>query len=124
MKWKFNAGKDISATPAIYKGTLYFPSWNGYLYAVKAADGSLVWKRNLKKLTGIDDAGLIANVTTTAARATPAIAGDDHDMLIIGLTGPAYIIAVTRITGRLLWSTKLDNHPYAVITMSGTYHDG
>lgn len=124
MKWKFNAGKDISATPAIYKGTLYFPSWNGYLYAVKAADGSLVWKRNLKKLTGIDDPGLIANVTTTAARATPAIAGDDHDMLIIGLTGPAYVIAVTRITGRLLWSTKLDNHPYAVITMSGTYHDG
>ncbi|KAL5806600.1 hypothetical protein ACOSQ4_029333 [Xanthoceras sorbifolium] len=38
LKWEFYAGKDISATPAIFNGTLYFPSWNGEIYAVKASD--------------------------------------------------------------------------------------
>ena len=45
LKWKFYAGRDITATPAIYDGTLYFPSWNGNIYAVKEADGSLVVER-------------------------------------------------------------------------------
>ena len=42
LKWKFYAIKDITATPAIFNGTLYFPSWNGYVYAIEASDGSLV----------------------------------------------------------------------------------
>ena len=33
LKWKFFAGDDISATPAIFNGTLYFPSYNGNIYA-------------------------------------------------------------------------------------------
>ncbi|THG01785.1 hypothetical protein TEA_021511 [Camellia sinensis var. sinensis] len=53
LKWEFKTGKDISATPAIFNGTLYFPCWNGFIYAVKAADGSVVWKKDLQKLTGI-----------------------------------------------------------------------
>ncbi|XP_043806878.1 uncharacterized protein LOC110601350 isoform X2 [Manihot esculenta] len=53
LKWEFYAGKDISATPAIFNGSLYFPCSNGYLYAVKASDGSLIWKKNLHKLTGL-----------------------------------------------------------------------
>ncbi|MFQ6647729.1 hypothetical protein Gotur_021566 [Gossypium turneri] len=92
LKWEFIAGKDITATPAIFDGTLYFPSWNGNIYAIKAF-----------------------------ARATPTIA---DDLLIIGISGPAIVIAVERITGELVWSTQLDNHPAGIITMSGTYHKG
>lgn len=123
LKWKFDAGKDISATPAIYKGTIYFPSYNGFLYAVNAGNGSLVWKQNLKEITGINGTMLLRNVTTTVARATPTVAAGD-DMLILGITGPAYVVAVKRTTGKLIWKTKLDSHPYAAITMSGTYHNG
>ncbi|KAK1571056.1 hypothetical protein Q3G72_011254 [Acer saccharum] len=39
LKWKFYARGDISVTPAIVNDTIYFPSWNGNLYAVKASDG-------------------------------------------------------------------------------------
>lgn len=91
------------------------------MYAVKACDGSLIWKKNLTKLTGISG-GQTLMLNTTIARSTPTIAGDD--MIILGITGPAYVIAVKRTTGKLVWSTKLDSHPFALITMSGTYYNG
>ncbi|KAE8661308.1 putative Retrotransposon protein, Ty3-gypsy subclass [Hibiscus syriacus] len=123
LKWEFYAGGDISATPAIFDGTLYFPSWNGYLYAVKALDGSLVWKKNLRQLTGLNSTVVISNVdaNATVSRTTPVIA---DDLLIIGLSGPAYVVAVRRSNGRLVWLTQLDKHYKAVITMSGTYYKG
>ncbi|TYI86327.1 hypothetical protein E1A91_D04G057600v1 [Gossypium mustelinum] len=121
LKWEFIAGKDITATPAIFDGTLYFPSWNGNIYAIKACDGSLVWEKNLEELTGLNATGFIVNVNWTVARATPTIA---DDLLIIGISGPAIVIAVERLTGELVWSTQLDNHPAGIITMSGTYYKG
>ncbi|XP_057506070.1 uncharacterized protein LOC130789357 [Actinidia eriantha] len=121
LKWKFYAGRDISATPAIFDGKLYFPSWNGYLYALRASNGSVLWKKNLQKLTGLEPTGLITNVNTTVARATPTVAGD---LLIVGIYGPAVVIAVKRSSGKLVWATTLDRHPAGVITMSGTLHKG
>ncbi|XP_057488683.1 LOW QUALITY PROTEIN: uncharacterized protein LOC130774634 [Actinidia eriantha] len=121
LKWEFYAGRDISATPAIFEGKLYFPSWNGYLYAVRASDGMLLWKKNLQKLTGLEPTGLITNVNTTVARATPTVAGD---LLIVGIYGPAVVIAVKRSSGKLVWATTLDRHPAGVITMSGTLYNG
>ncbi|OMO79232.1 Quinonprotein alcohol dehydrogenase-like-superfamily [Corchorus capsularis] len=121
LKWEFYAGKDITATPAIFDGTLYFPSWNGNIYAVKASDGSLIWQKNLHELTGLNGTGFLFNVNWTVARATPTIA---DDLVIIGISGPAIVIAVERLTGELVWSTQLDNHAAGVITMSGTYYKG
>ncbi|KAL7140940.1 hypothetical protein ABFS83_08G020600 [Erythranthe nasuta] len=118
LKWKFHAGNDITATPAIFGGVVYFPSWNGYIYAVRAVDGTLVWKKNLKALTGLNATVFFTN-GTLVSRATPTAAGDK---LIIGIYGPAYVIAVARATGQLVWKRQLDNHPAAIITMSGTYY--
>ena len=123
LKWKFNAGKDITATPAIFNGTIYFPSWNGFIFAVREIDGTLVWKKNLTKLTGLDSTGFIANVNWTVARATPTIAVDE-DLVIVGLYGPAVVIAVNRSNGGLIWQTRLDSNDAGVVTMSGTYYKG
>lgn len=123
LKWKFYAGREITATPAIFKGTIYFPSWNGNIYAVKACDGSLVWEQSIQNLTGIKSPGSVTNVTF--ARATPTLAGDDHhDLLVVGIYGPAVVIALNRIDGKLVWMTQLDSHNTGVITMSGTYYKG
>jgi len=122
LKWKFEAGKDITATPAIFEGILYFPSWNGDIFAVRTRDGSLVWKQNLQNLTGLSATGLVAGVNWTVARATPTIAEDD--LLVVGIYGPAVVIAVKRSTGELIWKTCLDSHNSSVITMSGTYYKG
>ena len=121
LKWEFYAGKDISATPAIYDGTIYFPSWNGYIYAVNASDGSLIWKQYLQNLTGIPPTGTFTNVTDTVSRSTPTVA---EDKLIVSINGPAFVIAVKLATGQLLWSTKLDNKSLSIVTMSGTFFQG
>ncbi|KAJ0432820.1 putative polyvinyl alcohol dehydrogenase (cytochrome) [Helianthus annuus] len=47
LRWKFFTGRDISATPAVAGGVVYFPSWNGYLYAVNAFTGGLIWQQNI-----------------------------------------------------------------------------
>ncbi|KAJ7974436.1 Translation factor GUF1-like, mitochondrial [Quillaja saponaria] len=121
LNLEFYAGGDITATPAIFDGTLYFPSWNGYIYAVKASNGSLIWRQNLQKLTGFNNTGFILNANSTVSRSTPAIAGN---LLIVGINGPGAVIALKRSTGKLVWSTKLDNHNRNLITMSGTYYKG
>jgi hypothetical protein len=42
LKWKFNASNEITATPAIADGVIYFPVWtDGNVYAVNAASGNL-----------------------------------------------------------------------------------
>lgn len=117
LKWKFVAGRDITTTPAIFDGTLYFPSWNGNLYAVDAKSGSLVWRKNLGELTGLNAAGFVANVNVTVSWSTPTVVGR---LLIVGIYGPAVVIAVDRATGDLVWLTRLDPHDAAIITMSGT----
>ncbi|KAL0332048.1 UNVERIFIED_CONTAM: Polyvinylalcohol dehydrogenase [Sesamum calycinum] len=86
---------------------------------MKAADGSLVWKQNLQALAGLNQTISLTNDTTIVSRATPTVA---DDKLIIAIYGPAYVIAVKRATGELLWKRQLDKHPAAVITMSGTYY--
>ncbi|XWS40837.1 hypothetical protein CRYUN_Cryun17cG0030300 [Craigia yunnanensis] len=121
LKWKFNARRDITATPSIFDGTVYFPSWDGYLYAVRESDGSLIWKQNLQQLTRINSTRVIFNVNVTVSRTTPTIA---DDLLIIGISGPAYVVAVKQSNGQLVWSTQLDKNPAGVITMSGTYYKG
>lgn len=119
LKWKFFAGKDISATPSVADGVVYFPSWNGYLYAVNAFNGALIWKQNLTEITGLTGTGITVNVTVS--RTTPAVIAD---LLIVGIYGPAVVIAVARSNGRLVWSTQIDRRPRVIITCSGTVHLG
>ena len=123
LKWKFFAGDDISATPVIFNGTLYFPSYNGNIYSVNACNGTLVWEKNLHELTGINATGFVPTLTYIVSRSTPTIVGD-QDLLIVGIYGPAVVIAVKRSTGELVWSTQLDNHAAGLIAMSGTYYKG
>ncbi|KAJ0100179.1 hypothetical protein Patl1_22148 [Pistacia atlantica] len=121
LKWKFYTGGDVTVTPAVFDNTLYFPSWNGYIYAVKADDGALVWKKHLQTLTGFNNTGFILNVDSTVSRSTPTVAGD---LLLVGIYGPAVVIALKRLNGQLVWSTRLDYNGRSFITMSGTYYKG
>ncbi|KAK4429964.1 hypothetical protein Salat_1297100 [Sesamum alatum] len=119
QKWKFLAGFDITATPAVADGVVYFPSWNGNLYAVCAWSGALIWKQSLGPLTGIPPTGQSVNVTVS--RATPVVAGD---LLLVGIYGLAYVVAVRRATGQLVWSTLVDPGPLSIVTASGTVYMG
>ncbi|XP_076907637.1 uncharacterized protein LOC143564161 [Bidens hawaiensis] len=117
LKWKFFTGRDISATPAVANGVVYFPSWNGFLYAVNAFTGALIWQQNIGQLTGLPATGVSVNVSVS--RATPVVA---DDLLIVGVYGPAVVFAVRRKSGQLVWLTTIDPRPLALITASGTVY--
>ncbi len=119
-KWVFTTGGDVSATPAVVKGAVYFPDWAGYFYAVNASNGALIWSHKVSDWTGVQG---------DWARDDPAI---DGDAIILGdqggatatfsngqLSGPgARVMAVNKKTGSALWITQVDSFAAAEITSS------
>ncbi len=120
----------IVATPSFKEGVLYFPDWAGFLHAVDAKTGKAKWKKSF-----IDDYSndpKMKGLQISVSRNTPAIA---DDKLILGgalIPNNAYeprksgavLIAVSRKDGSLIWSTQLDDHPFAVVTQSPIVVDG
>ncbi|MBO0867120.1 MAG: PQQ-binding-like beta-propeller repeat protein [Micromonosporaceae bacterium] len=111
-KWTVTTAGNVTATPTVFGGIVYFSDQGGMLWAVNAETGSVVWSRAVSDLTG---------VAGDVSRPSPAISGN---LLITGdgwingpgLTGGAKIFAVNRLTGKLVWSTKVSDHPASTIT--------
>lgn len=119
--WVFTAAGDISATPAVSNGTVYFPDYGGYFYAVNAMTGALQWSEPVAAWTGV--AGDWAR-TYPAIDGATLVLGDGAGSsaswtAAAGLTGPgAKVIAVNATTGALIWSTQVETFPAAFITGS------
>ncbi len=116
-KWQFTTGGDVSATPSSDGTNIYFPDWAGNLYAVNQNTGALVWQKKISDYTGI--AG-------DFARTTPAVSGS---MLILGdqggkFLGGAWLMAVSKKNGSLIWKTQIESHPAAVVTQSAIVDGG
>ncbi len=118
-KWVFTTGGDVSATPTVDGDAVYFPDWGGNLFAVEKNSGRLIWSHKISDYDGVDG---------SISRVSPAVEGNQ---VIIGdiLNGKqvhngANVISVDRETGILLWMTKVDNHPAAIITGSPVVFDG
>jgi polyvinyl alcohol dehydrogenase (cytochrome) len=118
-KWVFTTGGDVSATPTVDGHAVYFPDWDGNLFAVEKNSGRLIWSHKISDYDG---------VTGAISRVSPAV---DGNQLIIGdiLNGKqvhngANVISVDRETGTLRWMTQVDTHPAAIITGSPVVFDG
>ena len=117
LAWRFPTGFDVSATPSISDGALYFPGWNGMLYSLHENTGALRWMANLTHLMGADVEA------PAVSRATPVVTSGG--LLLVGIYGPPVVLALDRHNGTLVWrSQRLDHTLYAVITMSGTAYKG
>jgi len=116
VKWVYETGGDVSATPAVDGETVYVPDWAGNLFAIDRNTGLARWVVSIPAVTGVPG---------DKARATPAIT---EDKLIIGTQGPfgggGLVLAFNKFTGELIWATTADSHPAAVITQSATVFDG
>jgi polyvinyl alcohol dehydrogenase (cytochrome) len=118
-KWVFTTGGDVSATPTVANGSVYFPDWAGNLYAVNAGTGKLVWSHQISDYDGF--AGAFSRVSPTI----------DGGSLIIGdVEGHAQnhnganVISLNASTGELQWITEVESHPAAVITGSPVVYNG
>src|SRR5438105_2923139 len=52
-KWVFTTQGNVSATPAVANGIVYFPDFAGNFYAVNATTGVQVWTQQVSYWTGI-----------------------------------------------------------------------
>jgi polyvinyl alcohol dehydrogenase (cytochrome) len=118
QKWSLKTAGDVTATPTLMNGVLYFPDLGGMLWAV-GSGGKVVWSHPVASYTGI--AGDVS-------RDSPAIAGTE---LITGdgfhlnkLNAGAHVFAVNRTTGALLWSVQVDTDPASIVTGSPTVYHG
>ena len=111
-KWVFADHGDVSATPTVFDGDVYFPDFGGYLNAVNANNGALIWQKQISSYDG--QAGQVS-------RNSPLIVGNE---LILGdnaasaQSAGAHLFAVSRATGKLIWSTQIDSNPAAIVTSS------
>lgn len=116
VKWVFQTAGNVSATPAVDERHVYVPDWGGYLHAVDRRTGVARWSHAISEYTGR---------ASGVVRATPAISGDrlvfgDLGARAEGEPSGAFLLAVDKRSGALLWKTLVDEHPLSQITMSAT----
>jgi polyvinyl alcohol dehydrogenase (cytochrome) len=101
---------------------IYQTDWNGTLWALDRYDGQVKWQFNVTKyiLSVLPNAYAFLLYTS---RTSPVIS-DDGDTIFIGTLSGALIIALDASCGEVLWSTRPEKHPCAVITGSLTYYKG
>lgn len=108
-KWVFTAGGDVSATPTVVNGVVYAPDWSGHLYAIDAGTGKSIWSHQIAEYDGISG---------SVTRGSPAFYNNEliFGDLIRGSHNGASVMAVNASNGNLLWVTKVDPHPAAIIS--------
>ncbi|MBS0380340.1 MAG: PQQ-binding-like beta-propeller repeat protein [Proteobacteria bacterium] len=109
LKWAFAFPGAIRARsqPAVGWGAVYVGSQDGTVYALDLANGCVRWTFQAP-----------AEVRT----AIVAAPGEPPRLYFGDVIAHAY--AVDALTGHLLWSTKVDDHPNATVTGTPAYHDG
>jgi polyvinyl alcohol dehydrogenase (cytochrome) len=112
VKWTFTTHGDVSATPAVVGGAVYFPDWGGFLNKVDAATGALIWSRPISDYDGVKG---------SVSRASPAV---DGNRVYLGDQNRAHLFAVDAATGAKVWTTQLDRHPFAVLTSGPLVYHG
>jgi polyvinyl alcohol dehydrogenase (cytochrome) len=94
VKWIATTTGDVSATPAVVDGAVYFGDFGGTLWKLDAETGHVVWSHLVSDYTGI--AGDIA-------RTSPSVAGNT---LVVGDLKHPYMLGIDTKTGDLRWMTQ------------------
>jgi polyvinyl alcohol dehydrogenase (cytochrome) len=112
LKWSFGF-PDASVAwsqPTVADGRVFVGSQNGTVYALNARSGCIYWTFSARG--GIRTAVVVSSPTASS----PAL-------VYFGDTA-ANAYALDANTGALVWIRKVDDHPFARITGSPTFHDG
>jgi polyvinyl alcohol dehydrogenase (cytochrome) len=122
-KWVFTTAGDVSARAAVVNGVAYFPDWGGYINAVNAGTGQVIWQKSiLSDYFGATVPGH-PGLTKVVSRTSPFVDAGSNTVYI-GIQTGAYILAINATTGALNWKTQLDSHPLAIDTSSPIVYNG
>ncbi len=97
VKWVATTAGDVSGTPAVVDGAVYFGDFGGMLWALDAATGDVIWSHRVSDYTG---------VTNDIARTSPSVAGN---VLVVGSLTRPLMLGIDRRNGDLRWKTQV--HP-------------
>ena len=87
--WRVDRIGGLTGTPAVVNGVVYFGDWFGFVRAVRADDGTVIWEEQVSQVP------ISASVAVT------------DDVVVAGdLAGVLH--ALRRDTGEQLWSTQLN----------------
>jgi polyvinyl alcohol dehydrogenase (cytochrome) len=121
-KWVFTTGGDVTATPAVADGVVYFPDFAGNFYAVDADTGNLLWKHQLADWTGVtgdfarNDPVVYKGMVILGDQAGNSATWDASQAKIVG--PGAKMIAVDAHTGKKIWVSQIETYPTAMVTSS------
>ena len=106
VKWVATTAGDVSATPAVVDGAVYFGDFGGMLWKLDAETGRVIWSHLVSDYTGI--AGDVA-------RTSPSIAGET---LVVGDLRHPNMLGIDANTGELRWMTQVHPDPKGIMTGS------
>jgi polyvinyl alcohol dehydrogenase (cytochrome) len=106
VKWRATTTGDVSATPAVVDGAVYFGDFGGMEWKLDAANGNVIWSHRISDYTGIPG---------DISRTSPSLAGNT---LVIGDLSAPNMMGIDAKTGDLRWITPLDPDTHAIITGS------
>jgi polyvinyl alcohol dehydrogenase (cytochrome) len=114
LKWAFGFPSSVAAfgQPTVASGRIFVGSDNGYVYSLSAATGCVYWSFQAK--------GWVRNATTVG----PVKGHGSTRYAVYFGDGKANIYAVDAQDGKLLWTTRVEEHFTARATGSPTFHDG
>jgi polyvinyl alcohol dehydrogenase (cytochrome) len=105
-KWVATTTGDVSATPVVADGAVYFPDWGGRLWKLNAATGQVIWSHLISDYDGIPG---------DVSRTSPALAGQ---LLVIGENLGGYLMGIDVKSGALSWISQAHPDPAAIATGS------
>jgi polyvinyl alcohol dehydrogenase (cytochrome) len=122
--WTFSSTKaggagDFTGTPAVADGCVFAGSNSGWVYAINADTGALVWKTQAPGGGHINSSVTVASGTVFAAVSKGARSGCTANC------GGPYVIALDEATGASKWtSDPVDTQPGADVYGSPVVFDG
>jgi polyvinyl alcohol dehydrogenase (cytochrome) len=112
VKWSFAYPGGNYGQPTVVGGRVFLTSLGGAIYSLDAQTGCRYWRF----------AQPTPSRTTVSIGPLPGIARSGYAAYFGDSTASVY--AVDAATGDLLWKTRVDSHPHAVLTGSPTlFHD-
>eukprot|EP01012_Entosiphon_sulcatum_P005651 TRINITY_DN12542_c0_g1_i1.p1 TRINITY_DN12542_c0_g1~~TRINITY_DN12542_c0_g1_i1.p1 ORF type:complete len:1081 (-),score=84.81 TRINITY_DN12542_c0_g1_i1:22-3264(-) len=122
----------VSAAPSIAGDLVFATDWQGGITATSRSTGLIVWNKGIIELLPPRANPSRQWTSPIVSQSTPAIfTGEDRNpAVIIGYPadrainttqryqGPCFVSALDGFTGRLLWRTEVDDHPYCTVPAS------
>src|SRR5437868_6631257 len=106
LKWAFGFPNGSSAygQPAVAGGRVFVGSDNGFIYSLDAKTGCVYWSFEAKG--GIRTAISLGTIKTAGTTRQVAYFGDLK----------ANVFAIDAETGALIWTQRVDTHPFSRVT--------